>query len=542
MYMRRLNVLLGIIIVIAFFLRAYQISTNPPALSWDEASIGYNAFSILTTGKDEHGRLFPMDTFAAFGDYKPPVPIYLTVPFVAVFGLSELAVRMPSVIAGTLTVLCLYYLVLELFQSSKKNVSEIIALISAGLLTVTPWHIMLSRAGFEGNIAFFFIVLGVLLFLRARNTPSLFLYVWLPFVFGMYTFNSARYAGPLIALGAFAFVWRSANRHRGKVVAGITISFVALLPLLPHLFSKEARLRFDEVNIFTNLDVIKTANARLEADGNTWWAKILDNRRINYARSYLVHFFDNIEPRFLFIKGDGNPKFSIQDTGQLLFVTAPFIFYGALKIFYDAPGVFWLLVWWLVASIAPAAVARETPHALRVENGMPFYIILAAYGMVMSFVSIKKNLFHTILLSVFCLLFVFNFLYFWHNLIRHYPVEYSGTWQYGYKQAVEYVRGIKGEYDTIVLTESIGRPYIYTVFYEKTDPNVFRTEKDASFDAAGFYNVYGWGKYRFVREDIGSYEGRTLFILPPASVPQNARVLKEIQLLNGETELVIFES
>src|SRR5690349_13060466 len=93
-----------IILILAAVLRLVNISHNPPSLSWDEVSIGYNAYTILTTGMDEHGVKFPLAAFAAFGDYKPALPIYLTVPFVWVFGLSDLAVRLPSALFGIATV------------------------------------------------------------------------------------------------------------------------------------------------------------------------------------------------------------------------------------------------------------------------------------------------------------------------------------------------------------------------------------------------------------------------------------------------------
>ncbi len=549
-----IGTVLFLIVILSGILRITNIGTNPPSISWDEASIGYNAYSILKTGRDEHGRVLPVDTFAAFGDYKPPMPVYLTVPFVAIFGLNELAVRLPSAIAGTLTVLALYFLVNELLSHSlqgKKRFtvyglgdvaySEAIAISAAALLSITPWHIMLSRAGFEANIALLFITVGVLWVLAARHNDR-FLYVcWLPFVAGVYTFNSARYAGPMIAAGSVLFIWNPIRTARKQFVIGVIIAALALLPIIPHLVSKQSRLRFDEVSIFTDLNVVLTANARRKYDGNTWWSGILDNRRLSYAHSYLVHFFDNVEPRFLFMRGDGNPKFSIQDTGELLLVSAPFVAYGILRLFQDAPGVAWFLVWWLAVSIAPAAVARETPHALRVENGLPVYMIVTAYGFVMSLVTIHKRRLQAILLLIFSLLFAFNFAYFWHNLTSHYPTEFSGEWQYGYKQAIQYVDTVKNNYDTVVLTESIGRPYIYVLFYDRVDPKVFWAQKDASFDAAGFYNVYGFGKYRFVNDSIGEPRGRTLYILDPQRVPTSAHVLKTIRVLNGAPVLVIFD-
>jgi len=124
------TVLLIVIVLIGFVLRGYRVSVNPPSISWDEASIGYNAYTILKTGKDEHGKFMPVDTFAAFGDYKPPIPVYLTVPFVALFGMTELAVRAPSVVAGTLSIWVLYLLVYELFIKSKQK--TLLAFVAAG--------------------------------------------------------------------------------------------------------------------------------------------------------------------------------------------------------------------------------------------------------------------------------------------------------------------------------------------------------------------------------------------------------------------------
>jgi 4-amino-4-deoxy-L-arabinose transferase-like glycosyltransferase len=533
------TLLLVVIIAIAFVLRGYRVSTNPPSISWDEASIGYNAYSILKTGKDEHGKFMPIDTFAAFGDYKPPVPIYLTVPFVALFGVSELAVRAPSVVAGTLSIWIIYLLVCELFVKSKQK--TLLAFITAGLLAISPWHIMLSRAGFEANIALLWILLGAWLIRKAVTNPTLLYICWLPFVAGIYTFNSARYAGPLIAFGVAVSVYKQLLVHKRQLLLGMLISLVLLFPIVPHLLSKESRLRFNEVSIFTDLRTVLTANARQTQDGSGKLSVITHNRRIGYAREYFIHFFDHFEPRFLFVHGDGNPKFSIQDTGQLLVIGAPFLIYGMFAIFAESPAIGWLLIWWLVVSIAPAAVARETPHALRTENALPVWLIFTSYGIV-SWIrnQVAKNIKLYLFIGI-CFLFIFNFYYFWHTLMAHYPKEYSGEWQYGYKNAILLAQKLEKEYDTIVLTESIGRPYIYALFYGNIDPVQFWKTKDASFDAAGFYNVYGFNSYRFTRQGVAEYKGKVLYILAPKDVPENAHVVETIRLLNGNPVLVAFD-
>lgn len=531
--------LLLCIVSIAFVIRAYHVSTNPPSISWDEASIGYNAYSILKTGKDEHGKFLPIDTFAAFGDYKPPVPIYLTVPFVALFGMTELAVRSPSVVAGALSIWMVYLLVCELFSASKQK--RLLAFVTAGLLAISPWHIMLSRAGFEANIALLWILLGAWLIRKAASNPTLLYICWIPFVAGIYTFNSARYAGPLIALGVAVSVYRRLFAHKRQLFVGIVISCLLLLPIVPHLLSKESRLRFAEVSIFTDLRTVLTANSRSATDGSGKLSLVTHNRRIGYAREYLIHFFDHFEPRFLFVHGDGNPKFSIRDTGQLLIIGAPFLIYGLFAIFAEFPTVGWLLVWWLIVSVAPAAVARETPHALRVENALPVWLIFTSFGIV-SWIrnQVAKNSKLYLFIGI-CVLFMLNFFYFWHTLMAHYPKEYSGEWQYGYKNAILLAQKLEKEYDTIVLTESIGRPYIYALFYGNIDPVQFWKTKDASFDAAGFYNVYGFNSYRFTRKGVAEYEGKVLYILAPKDVPANANIVETIRLLNGDPVLVAFD-
>ena len=60
---------LTLILLIAFILRFYKLGIVPDGLQQDETSIGYNAYSILKTGRDEHGVYLPQN-FQAFGEYK----------------------------------------------------------------------------------------------------------------------------------------------------------------------------------------------------------------------------------------------------------------------------------------------------------------------------------------------------------------------------------------------------------------------------------------------------------------------------------------
>lgn len=554
-----LSVLLAVIVLAAFVLRTYKVTSIPPSLSWDEVSIGYNAYSILKTGKDEHGKFLPVDAFIAYGDYKPPLAVYATVPFIAVFGLNELSVRLPSAVAGTLTVLLTYYLVVELFRvfATKQKKEEMSSLLdwlpitSAVLLAFSPWHINLSRAGFEANIALFLIVLGIYFVLKAITNHGYWYVCWLPFIATIYTFNSSRYFAPMFGLVLVVFFWKHMWRNKKAVIVGMILSIALIFPIIPHLLSKEARLRFNEVNIFTDLSVIETSNNRIEYDHNSIIAKIFHNRRLGYVFSFLRHYTDNLQPSFLFMRGDGNPKFSIQDVGQLYMIEAPFLFIGLLSLFSVYPAIGWFLLFWLALAIVPAATARETPHALRILNSMPTWQIFISFGLCSIVGWVKRQgqnrnlpkLVERGTYIVITAVYLFSVMYYLHYYYSHYPKLYSGEWQYGYREGIRYAQSVIDRYDTVYISETIGRPYMYTLFYTKYDPAEFRSVKDASFDAAGFYHVYGFGKYRFIKTMTPeTSKSKSLYIVDPGWVPKGAHILKVIDTLDGYHQLVVFDT
>src|SRR5512146_3517555 len=93
--LEKIDPYLFVIIIAAALLRFINLNAMPPALNWDEVSHGYNAYSILTTGKDEWGVSFPT-IFRAYGDYKLPAYIYLTAVSEKFLGVDAFAVRLPS--------------------------------------------------------------------------------------------------------------------------------------------------------------------------------------------------------------------------------------------------------------------------------------------------------------------------------------------------------------------------------------------------------------------------------------------------------------
>ncbi|MEX2007758.1 MAG: glycosyltransferase family 39 protein [Candidatus Levyibacteriota bacterium] len=532
------TLLLFLILIISLFLRFYQLGNNPPALTWDETSWGYNAHSLGIDGRDEFGRFLPYDYLESFGDFKPPVYAYLDILPVKIFGLNEFAVRFPSALFGVLTVITTYFLVKRIFPKSANK--ERYALISAFLLAISPWHIMLSRAAFEANVASFFIVFGVFSFLAGVQGKKWYLLLSaLSFALSFYTFNTARIVSPLLVLSlVVAFRKELLNRKKEAALA-LLLGVMLILPISKFLLSSQANLRFKEVNIFSDIGVINTANQEIENDGNTVLSKIIHNRRFAYAVSYVSHYLDNLSPGFLFIKGDGNPKFSTQDVGQMYLWELPFFVAGLLFLFKKREGHWWIIPLWLLIAIVPAATARETPHALRIETALPTFQIISAVGIAVLFGWVWNKKWGRAFSAVLALFLFGNFLYFYHGYMAHYPRQFSGEWQYGYKESIDYVLSHQDSYDQINITTELGRPYIYYLFYSRTNPLQFRKSAQISRDAFGFVSVNGFSKFRFAKDlsEIESKSDRTLYVDVPKSVHPKGSIVKSFFLLNGETVL-----
>ena len=535
------KIILIIIVILAAFLRFYQLGNNPPSLTWDEVAWGYNAYSLGIDGRDEFGRFLPFNYLESFGDFKPPMYAYLDIIPIKIFGLNEFAVRFPSALFGLLTVLITYFLTKRIFFDSKSK--ELYALFSALFLAISPWHIMLSRAAFEANIATFFLAGGIWLFLKGVQEKKWYVVISIIFfVFSIYTFNTARIVVPILVLFLGILFRKKLIENKKQTFVAVIVGVLLVLPILGFLFSPQASLRFREVNIFSDPKVIEIANQEIANDDNTFWSKILHNRRFAYGVSYLRHYFDNFNPSFLFIKGDGNPKFSTQDVGQMYLWDLPFFIIGIFLIFRKKEGNWWLVPVWLMVGIIPAATARETPHALRIEATLPTFQVLTAYGF-SQFLFITKKMKHFKMLVAFLGFLLFaNFFYFFRNYYVHYPYEFSGEWQYGYKDSIEYVKSVRNSYDKVYITNELGRPYIYYLFYTKTDPSIFRERSSVRRDVFGFVTVDGFGKYQFLNSTTQiSNKGKNLFINTPKNVPPGAKELKKFYLKNNNISLVAYE-
>lgn len=568
-----------IIILLAAFLRLYKLGSVPPSLYWDEASLGYNAYSILKTARDEHGRFLPGTNFAAFGDYKPPGYIYATVPSIALFGLNEFAIRFPSALFGILTVLLTYFLAKKLFEEGQngwqswkgprqraasnfflktvpdlkintstkvrastgrkettdRTHSEPIALLAALFLAISPWHLQFSRGAFEANLGLFFSTLGIYLFIKFATEKSIYIFPSaLSFLAGMYTFTGQRLFVPFILIVLVIQFRKQILTHLKVVTVTTVIAGFLFWPLFIFVTGTiEGRLRFNEVTIFKDLEPINISTRYRQHDNFSPLSAIIHNRRFLYLREYLIHYFDAFNPTFLFTRGDGNPRLSVQEVGELYATDLLLILFGIYFLFAKHHKYRLLIIGWLLISPLGPATARETPHALRMIHILPTFQLIAAWGLV-SF--IRQIRFAKILLTLVALVIIVQFLFYLHTYHFHWPRNYAPEWQYGYKQAVEAIKPLYPQADQIIVTRALGRPYIYFLLYLEFSPHQYWQSAQVVKDRFFFIDVAGFDKFRFT-DNVNEVDvsGNVIYVLTPEQIPTGAQVINEIKRPDGQT-------
>lgn len=528
--------LVGVIFLASFF-RFWQFLNVPPSLYWDEVSQGYNAYLIASTGKDEHQEFLPIARFQAFGDYKAPTNIYLIALTMLITGKSDFAVRFPSALLGTLTVLCTFLLTKYLFY--KKREAEWYGLAASFLLAISPWHIQLSRASFEANIATFFTVLGTWLFFYSlRVRPWVMILSIISFVIGFYSFNAHRIFIPLFVASLFLIEYKAVLLSKKQVITAYFIGFVLLLPFILYFSTPESKLRFQEVNVFSDVSLVKKSNLMTLEDDNSLLGKLIHNRRVIYVQKYAENYLSFFEPKYLFFRGDANPRFSDQSNGELFLFLAPLLIIGGYALFWQRKQLLVILSWVLLAPVA-AATAREVPHALRSETFIPTFELIASVGIVTLTIFVHRNLKKaTIIIPVFFVgIAALSCVQFWHDYLVQNPRLYSADWQYGYSQVIQKVQKMQGSVDHIYFTNTYGRPYIYVAWYGNVTSKDFWKNIDMRKDAFGFYNVYSLGKYTFT--NTPPLEKNALYVTDPIYVPEHAKIVDRVNFLNGQSAFVI---
>jgi len=463
---RKYLFLLCLIVILAGILRFVGLSQFPPSLSHDEVAIGYNGWSIYQTGKDEYGKQFPL-LFRSFDDYKLPGYIYVTSISQALFGINEFAVRFPSAFLGTLTVPCLFLLVLsmikqkDIYFDSKKISAETFSLLCSFMLAISPWHINFSRAAFESNASLFFIVLGALFLFLSREKKWVFFLSALSFVASIYFYYTARVLVPGLLI-VYALLYREEIRsHLKTAFIACLFGIILLLPLIPSMFTT-GNARVSQVSIFES-DIVRVP----------YWEAIVQNNFapsavifFNKYMAYITHFSDNYLKNFnldyYFSNGTG-------PMGLLYLWEIPFFFLGIVLLLKNRRWGYFVLLWFFTVPLVGGLTVGQ-PNALRtLPNSIPASIF-TSYGLLACFIWISKKRWYKPVIIIGVGIFLFFFVRFLSLYFLYTSHETAEKWGDGHKQLASYLTEHADIYDNVYVTGANWRPYIYMLYYMKYPP------------------------------------------------------------------------
>lgn len=358
-----------LILIIASFLRLYNLTVWPPGLYPDEAMNGNNALEALETGEF---KLFYHENNGREGLF-----INIQSVFLWFFGVNEpWVLRLPSAIFGILTVLGIYFLTKEIFLAAGNEQSATNAGLAASFFLATSfWHINFSRIAFRAIMAPLFLIWAIYFLLLAFRRSSYLIGIIGGIMSGLgyYSYIAFRPTPLLILINGLGYYWK-ATVNKNDVIKALAaffaLTFLIALPLGIYFVNNPADFlgRAAQISVFSSetpfrdlsLNLVKTAGM-FNFSGDWNW-------RHNFAGKPLIFWPVGI----LFAAG---------------------IFTGLWKVavkrdYFNAETFSFA---WLAVTALPVVISNEgMPHALRAILMAPAVFILAASAAVSFFALIKK--------------------------------------------------------------------------------------------------------------------------------------------------------
>ncbi len=467
--MKKSIIILLLALVLAIATRFYLLGKAPAGLYLDEAAQGYNAYSILLTGKDEFGMLFPA-VFRSFADFKTPIYIYLIAPLIPLFGLTAFTVRFPSFIASIITLPVLYFLIRLLTPNKKTGL--VLAAASSLLLAISPWHILFGRTNFECNVALLLYLTGVLFFyLGLKKSPFLavsafFLAIALP------AYHSQRLLVPvtliffLVRFGKILFD----PKHRRFSSIAFIIGLVISIPTITILPTPGFLARVSALNLGGSLPGTITDTGQL-----SWLINLPLFLRLKEFLSLYISYFS---PRNLFFLGDYGPRSSFPGLSTFFIWQLPFYFHGLYLLIKkkELGELRTFVIFMLLASPLPAALTRDpftTIRALPLVIPLCIVISLSLFDL---YHRLKHNWQKLAAMVGFTLLIVYSLLKLYSSVIILNEKYRAPYWDYGWEQVVNVLNTKTDQSLPVVIDNVRFEPYSQILFYTKYDPAKYQKE------------------------------------------------------------------
>lgn len=541
------NLVLIAIFIIGLTFRVWNLANVPPGLTWDEAALGYNAYSITQTLRDEYGNFLPL-TLVSFGDYKPALYAYLIIPFITVLGLNEVAVRLPSVLAGIGIIILSYLLTKELFKE------KWLALSVAFFASISPMAIQFSRAAWESNAAVFLNLLGLYLFFKALNNSKFYIPSAISFSLSLICYQGSKIFVPILLFGLFIFYKKSLKYSKNFFSAIVLIGLViTLVYALTFFLGQSDRLAVQ--NFFAYKRTPEKIEAIIKEDRpivNNFYFETLHGEWWSYFSGIVERYLIYFSPKTLFIDGDYSPRHSTPGIGILNFYGLIFLPFGFYLLWRKKDSGKNIILYILFTAMIPAVLSRDLVSMVRALNFMVPLFILEGFGFYFLVLKISQFTHTKKIFSIFALLTIIflNLIIYIDSYFIHMPKEYATDWMYGYKQAI-LLNPDFSKYNKVIFTNEYGQPYIYYLFYSKYPPAKFQSQAVLEKDSLDVGTVKKIDNIEFRQVNWPADRGleNTLIIGTDEEIPdadilteKKSKKLLDLKLVDGKSAIKVIEN
>ncbi len=439
------------ITLLGCYLYSYKLGEIPSGFYIDEAVTGYNAYSILQTGKDEYGKAFPW-AMRFFGSYSPPLYTYLTAASVKFFGLTITAVRLPSVILGVASIFIIFIFL--------KNIplikSPLTPLLGAFLFTLSPWNLFYARTGYEVYLGFFLFSLGIL-FLWLGFQKKSFLNLGLVILsFSTYGAHTERFLIPLFIV-IFCFIFRKIS------LWGLLL---ALIVQIPNILLFRTSAFFTKGSLFYSSLVVEQAKKMSLFP--------LISIPLAFVREFLSQAFVYLSPRSLFFTPDPDPQRSMPELSTFYFWLAPLYVLGLCVLWKNKQKIFSKFISVLVINILLLVALTADPFST--QRALPLLlpiILIICLGLD----SVLNKARVVVWVPAFILLTCVSLLFLWRSYFVFLPTERAKVWGYGFHELAQEIQKRPDKH--FVIDQTRTKPaYIELAFFMKYPPEKFQAETE----------------------------------------------------------------
>ncbi|KKU27670.1 MAG: hypothetical protein UX92_C0008G0008 [Candidatus Amesbacteria bacterium GW2011_GWA1_47_20] len=443
-------------LLLAALLRLISLGTLPNGLHWDEMDTGYQAYSLLRTGKDYFNNPLPMFPHS-FADFRTPVFIYSAVPFVAFLGLSATSVRLIAVTWGLVSIVLIYLLVRDW--------------LAPLVFALSPWHLQYSRKSVETMSLTATFLLGLVCFQRGLRQPRWLILSALGFGLAMSAYAPGKLFVPLFLL-VLVFIYRRSVSliPQKSLIAPIVILLLFAVTVYGDTLFGKSGTRFHDVAIFTDPTIATEINYQrqlsAEAGGRARTVgmspgivdKLLHNKPQVWINTFLTNYLRTWSTDFLFIKGDLEPRHSpSRDSIGMLHMLeiVPFL----IGIYLITRKKNWLLASWLLLAPIPSALTRDGGvHAARLLILFPALAWTITLGI------------RRLPVKLYLLLFLISNFYVWGYYFTHYRFESAKPFQWGFSQMITTAVSRQNDYDRVIVDFNRDSPLMAYLFTTKFPP------------------------------------------------------------------------